>query len=229
MTRQRTLLLLLGVASVGYAVARLLPHRRGHDASGGIMIGDAGLYDTASRFLLGSFYRGVANDVARGTPAPKSVLEIGCGPGHLSIELAAHGFDVTGLDLDPAMIERARANARRHHERRDVAPSFDVGDVASLPYPDDSFDLVVSTLSLHHWADPENALTEIARVLRPDGRAFVWDLGAGLLHRHGEVPDPVPHIHDSPLHLVEATPWRWPLRFTPTQRMELIHETAPSA
>ncbi len=213
--------MILGVAAVGYSVTRHLRHGIGHQAPEGVLIGDAGIYDRASRVLLGSFYRGIADDVAAVASADGRILEIGCGPGHLSIELASRGLDVTGLDLDPAMIEWARANAQRQ-EGRHLRPSFDVGDAASLPYPDDSFDLVLSTLSLHHWADLAAALTEIARVLHPAGRALIWDLGSGAQLLHGRMPDPASHLVDSPLQLVEAGPWMWPLRFTPTQRMELI-------
>jgi ubiquinone/menaquinone biosynthesis C-methylase UbiE len=57
---------------------------------------------------------------------------------------------MTGVDLDPATIERARANAERTSHDAGLRPSFLVGDVAALRFPDASFDLVVSTLSLHH-------------------------------------------------------------------------------
>ncbi len=147
---------------------------------------------------------------------------MGCGPGRLSLLLAGeHGLDVTGLDLDPAMIERARANARRWvvGTRR---PSFVVGDVASLAFPDRSFDLIVSTLSMHHWADPAAGLVEIARVLRPGGRALVWDLRAGRVQLHGHAPDPDEQARGSELHLVSATAWQWPWRFTLTRRIELL-------
>ena len=67
------------------------------------------------------------------------------------------GFDVTGLDLDPAMIARARANTDPAVNPGRRQPSFLVGDAAALAFPDGSFDLVVSTLSMHHWADPAAA------------------------------------------------------------------------
>ena len=79
-------------------------------------------------------------------------------------------LDVTGLDLDPAMIQRARENAARRGDGDGRTPSFLVGDVASLALPDESFDLVVSTLSMHHWADSRAGLAEIRRVLGQDGR-----------------------------------------------------------
>src|SRR5262249_60382066 len=119
-------------------------------------------------------------DAAAPAPARARVLEVGCGPGRLAIRLARqHGLDVTGLDLDPAMIQRARANAAHPGNGDQRWPSFLVGDVAALAFPDRSFDLVVSTLSMHHWADPAAGLAEIGRVLRPGGRALIWDFRPG--------------------------------------------------
>ena len=81
---------------------------------GGILIRDAAVYDTLSRFLLAPFVGRIAADVAVVARDGARVLEVGCGPGHLSIRLARrHGLEVTGLDLDPAMIQRARANVDR--------------------------------------------------------------------------------------------------------------------
>lgn len=115
---------------------------KGRQVPGGVLIGDAGIYDALShQFMLGSLFRGIAADIAAGAPDGARVLEVGCGPGRLSIRLARHyGLDVTGLDLDPAMIERARANAERPGEGDERRPLFLVGDVASLAFPDGSFD-----------------------------------------------------------------------------------------
>lgn len=210
----------LGLTAAGYAIARHLGPRMGHQHEGGVLIGNARAYDLATRVLFGSFYRGVAEDVAGLLPEEGRVLDVGCGPGHVAMELAATGLDVIGIDLDPAMIERARAKAPGSDGR---PPSFDVGDVATMPYDDDSFDLVVSTLALHHWSDPEPALKEIARVLEPGGRALIWDFGAGHHLAHGDMPPLDSHFEGSPLQVVGSTPWRWPFGFTPTQRMELTH------
>ena len=81
---------------------------------------------------------------------------------------------------------------------------------------------MVSTLSMHHWADPTAGLAEIGRVLRPGGRALVWDFRAGPVPLHGHLPDPVEHADGSPLHVVDATPWRWPWRFNLIRRIELV-------
>jgi SAM-dependent methyltransferase len=236
MVRSRKFVILLVAAAAAAAVVR---HGRGaatgRRVPGGILVGDAVAYDNAlSRLVLSSLFRSIAADVAAVAPdGARGVLEVGCGPGHLSIRLARqHGLEVTGLDLDPAMIERARANAERAGDGDERRPSFLLGDVASLPFPDRSFDLVVTTLSMHHWADPTAGLVEIGRVLRPGARALVWDFGpsrpgvwSSLAHlpgpvgKHARLPDPVEHTL---LRVVSATPWRWPWRFNLTQRTELV-------
>jgi SAM-dependent methyltransferase len=96
------------------------------------------------------------------------------------------------------MIARAQANADRPGNRDQRRPTFLVGDVAALAFLNGSFDLVVSTLSMHHWADPTAGLAEIGRVLRPDARALIWDFRPGVRPhlfgpRHAHLPDPVEH------------------------------------
>ncbi len=228
MARPRTIAILLGAA----AAIAVMRHGRGaatgRTVPGGIVMGDTAVYDAVTRILAGSFFGPIAADVAALAQEGVSVLEVGCGPGHLSVRLARrHGLDVTGVDLDAAMIERARANADRGGDGDERRPSFQVGDAASLPFPDGSFDIVVSTLSMHHWADPTAGLAEIGRVLRPGARALIWDFRPGVRPhpfgpRHAHLPDPVEHAHGSSLRVVSATPWRWPWRFSLTQRIELI-------
>jgi SAM-dependent methyltransferase len=226
------LVILSGAAAAAAAAATVVRHGRGpatgHKVPGGILVGDAVAYDAVSRLVAGSLVGRIAADVAAAAPDGARVLEVGCGPGRLSLRLAGqHGLDVTGLDLDPAMIQRARANADHAANRQGRRPSFLVGDVAALAFPDGSFDLVVSTLSMHHWADPTAGLAEIGRVLRPGGRALVWDFRPGVRphpfgRRHAHLPDPVQHARGAPLRVLGATPWRWPWRLTLTQRIELV-------
>jgi SAM-dependent methyltransferase len=228
-------MIMVGAAAAAVAVMRHGRRAtRGHRVLGGILIGNAGVYDTLSRLLLGSLYRRIAADVAAAAPAGARVLEVGCGPGHLSIRLARqHGLDVTGLDLDPAMIDRAQANANRPGNGDQCRPTLLVGDVAALAFPEGSFDLVVSTLSMHHWADPTAGLAEIGRVLRPGTRALIWDFRPGVRPhpfgpRHAHMAHPADHTGGSPLRVVKATPWPWPWRFNLTQRVELVRADGSS-
>jgi ubiquinone/menaquinone biosynthesis C-methylase UbiE len=227
--RPRTLVILAAAAAAGTLVVRHARRAMGRRVPGGILIRDAARYDAMShRLLLGSLFERIAANVAATAPDGARVLEVGCGPGRLSILLARrHGLDVTGLDLDPAMIERARRNTARSTAEHGRQPSFLVGDVAALAFPDRSFDLVVSTLSMHHWADPAAGLAEIGRVLRPAGLALVWDFRAGRVPLHGRLPDPAEHVHGSPLRVVTATPWQWPWRLRLTQRIKLVRAEAP--
>jgi SAM-dependent methyltransferase len=244
MGRYRKLVILLGTALAAAATVAVARHARAHARAhahggatvqrvrGGVLAGDAVAYDNVvGRLVLGSLFRSVAADVAAGASAGAPagalegarVLEVGCGPGRLSIRLARrHGLEVTGLDLDPAMIERARANADRLGTGGEPGPSFVVGDAASLPFPDGSFDLVVSTLSMHHWAEQAAGLAEIGRVLRPDGRALVWDFRPGVRSSHARHRGTIDPARVSSMRVLSATPWRWPLWFNLLQRTEMV-------
>jgi ubiquinone/menaquinone biosynthesis C-methylase UbiE len=117
----------------------------------------------------------VTADVVASAPPPGTrVLDIGTGPGRVPIALARAlpQIHVEGLDLSAEMI----GHARRHVREARVPVEFTIGDVADLPYPDDSFDLVVSSMSQHHWPDPAAGMRELSRILRPDGQAWIYDI-----------------------------------------------------
>lgn len=103
-------------------------------------------------------------------------VDLGCGPGFLVLEMAQQAPDlqVTGIDLSEEMLAQAKGYTHEFSVAERV--DFKVGDAADIPFPDASLDLVVSTLSLHHWDDPLVILNEINRVLRPGGAYMIFDL-----------------------------------------------------
>ena len=144
----------------------------------------AAAYDVFAGIFLGGYYDDIAADCAatlEGVASP-AVLEIGPGPGHLAVRLLALLPDGhwTGLDIDPAMIGTAE---RRLTEEGVTARSRAVeGDVTALPFDDAVFDLVVSSLSAHHWPNTAVGFREIRRVLRPGAVALVFDLPESWAH-----------------------------------------------
>jgi ubiquinone/menaquinone biosynthesis C-methylase UbiE len=133
-------------------------------------------YDNHTVKLFRGFHRRVADDVVATAPAGATVLDAGCGSGRLAVEIARRRPDLTvhGVDLEPGMIEVAV----QHAERENLADRvhFTAADLADLPLPDGSIDMVVSTASLHHWADVGAVIASLGRVLRPDGRMWIYDL-----------------------------------------------------
>jgi ubiquinone/menaquinone biosynthesis C-methylase UbiE len=149
------------------------------------------LYDPLTR-LLG--VRGVHRElVERAQLAPGlRVLEIGCGTGNLALaaKRACPAAEVTGLDPDPA----ALAKGRRKAARARLTLRFDQGFAQALPYPDASFDRVLSSLMLHHLddADRPRALREVRRVLKPGGTFHLLDFAGPGGERRGFIAS---HLH----------------------------------
>ena len=136
-------------------------------------------YDALVASILEGFYARVAGEVAAAHPGGK-VLEVGSGPGRLAVRLAreASSMTLTGVDISEAMVERAARRAAGAGLSERVR--FEVGDVGALTLPDQEFDGVVSTLSLHHWPNPGKGLAEIHRVLKPGEEARIYDLAHWL-------------------------------------------------
>jgi ArsR family transcriptional regulator len=101
------------------------------------------------------------------------VADIGCGDGHLTIEAARWARRVFAIDRSAAVLQRARALARRHGASNIV---WKRGEIERIPLPDASVDVAMLSQALHHAADPSAALAEAVRILRPGGRALLLDL-----------------------------------------------------
>jgi ArsR family transcriptional regulator len=104
---------------------------------------------------------------------PLDVADIGCGEGYLTLEAARWAHTVIGIDRSDEVLERARALASR---RRVTNVQWKKGDLARLPLRDGSMDVALLSQSLHHAKDPDDALGEAVRVLKPGGRVLVLDL-----------------------------------------------------
>ena len=105
-------------------------------------------------------------------PAPRRVLDVGCGTGYLLRQLAARAPDaveLVGVDAAAEMVRVAQESAT------DPRARFGAGTAEHLTEPDGAFDLIVSTTSFDHWADQQAGLLECARVMAPGGRLVLVD------------------------------------------------------
>lgn len=117
---------------------------------------------------------------ASGAGSADTVLDVACGPGLVVCAFAQVAAHVTGIDVTPAMLDRARAVAAEQGVQN---VTWHCGDVTSLPFPDATFSIVVSRFAFHHFLEPARVLGEMRRVCCPGGRVVVADLLAS--------PDPV--------------------------------------
>ena len=110
-------------------------------------------------------------DLVVGGRGTLDALDVGCGTGFLSLELAGRGHRVTGIDFAPQML----AEARKKAAAQGVAVRFEEGDAEQLPFAEGSFDLVMTRHVLWTLPHPEQAIDEWIRVLRPGGRLAAMD------------------------------------------------------
>ena len=129
-----------------------------------------------------------------------TLLDVACGPGLLVCAFARVVGHATGIDLTPAMLDRARA---LQHERGLSNVTWQLGDVLPLPHADGAFSLVTARFAFHHFLDPRAALAEMRRVCRPGGRVAVIDSAptpekADAFNRMERLRDPS-HVRAMPL------------------------------
>ena len=101
-----------------------------------------------------------------------ALLDVACGPGLVVAAFARVVRHATGIDITPAMLERARAHAAGLGLTN---VTWRQGDVLPLPWPDASFSIVTARFAFHHFLDPLAVLREMARVAAPGGRVVVVD------------------------------------------------------
>ena len=108
------------------------------------------------------------------TATEASILDIGCGGGHLLVSLAdSHpGWTLAGIDPNPDQVRRASLRGKRFGDRFSAIQ----GSAGELPFPSSSFDVVLSIASIKHWPERETGLREAMRVLRPAGQYFVAEV-----------------------------------------------------
>lgn len=138
------------------------------------------------------------------------ILDIGAGPGGLAVAIARAFPDsaVTALDVNVRMAELATARIAR--EDLDDRVRVIVGDVTELPVPDQSVDLVTSSFSVHHWPDAAAGFAEVNRVLRPGGRAIIYDVPDWWGRFETRAPRLVQSAEAGGFTGVESSRVRWP-------------------
>ena len=128
------------------------------------------------RFFLTPIQTATIVEIGRELSQPEAILDIGCGTGVLLRRLSSiypHAM-LVGVDAAAGMIRQAQAATPEGHSLR-----FLEARAEELPFPESSFDLVVSTMSFHHWADQQRGLREVRRVLAPSGVLVLTDVMVG--------------------------------------------------
>lgn len=148
----------------------------------GLILNGGWRYDLTAWFFDTFLFRGQWREMRRRAAAlarmqpGDAVLDVGCGTGTLAMEVArrvGRAGRVAGIDPGIEQIARARSKA----VRRNVPIEFHIGVIEQLPFPNQTFDVVLSTLMMHHLPASlkRQGLAEIARVLKPGGRLVIAD------------------------------------------------------
>jgi ubiquinone/menaquinone biosynthesis C-methylase UbiE len=148
----------------------------------GLILNEGWRYDLKLWFFDTFLFRGKLRELRQRTvyladlQPGEQVLDVGCGTGTLAIEaqrqVGGKGY-VVGIDPGTEQIAHARAKAAR----RKLPIDFQIGVIERLPFPDQTFDVVLSTIMMHHLGDglKRQGMSEIARVLKPGGRLIIAD------------------------------------------------------
>ena len=148
----------------------------------GLILDTGWRYDLMEWFFDTFLFRGKLRELRQRTAdlahiqPGEMVLDVGCGTGTLAMEVEPHvnaKGHVFGIDPGAQQIARARSKAAK----RNLSIEFQIGVIEQLDFPDQTFDVVVSTIMMHHLSDSlkRQGLSEIARVLKPGGRLVIAD------------------------------------------------------
>ncbi len=139
------------------------------------------VYNATAAKILRKPERKIVNDIVKRIGGG-TILDLGSGTGYLSIEIAkrAPNLQVYGIDLSRQMVKIARSHAKGVGNAQ-----FEFGNVADLPFEDDSIDFIVSTGSLHHWRKPAKVFDECYRVLKISKEAWIYDGCAEAAKQYG--------------------------------------------
>lgn len=135
---------------------------------------------------------------------PASVCDVACGPGHLALSFAGQASRIVGVDAAPNMLRQFEKLARERGVNVETVPA----DAEAVPFPDNTFDAVVSRLAPHHFPDAAKAVHEMARLAKPCGRVAVIDLEGNEIPTLDDFNHGIEVLHD-PTHVRSHTAARW--------------------
>ncbi len=155
-------------------------------------------------------------------PRERRVLDVGCGGGQPTILLKERRphLSLVGIDLEPNQIARARLRARE----KGYAIDFEVADAQALPFPDSSFDVVLSIGSAKHWPDPLKGIGECWRVLKPGGELLITDATSDATR--DEMANFYKLMRFPSMLESVITVWLYRTMFRPARSMETYHRIA---
>jgi ubiquinone/menaquinone biosynthesis C-methylase UbiE len=118
-------------------------------------------------------FQALAARLAKAIRPGSQILEVAPGPGYLAVEIAKRGhYAITGLDISRSFVEIATANAHRAAVKID----FQHGNGSAMPFADGAFDFILCRAAFKNFSKPLEAMNEMHRVLKPQGRALIIDL-----------------------------------------------------
>lgn len=153
------------------------------------------------------------------------ILDVGCGTGVISLLLSEMGHNVTGIDLSEGMLEKAKENANNFNLHLDFRP----GDAENIPFENESFDIVINRHLLWTLPNPEEAMNEWRRVLKPEGKVIIIDGSWGDYNRlHKQVWR---YLVSMPLILIteRRNPWHGHYGRDVEKQLPMRHRKRPQA